>query len=190
MDSDEARQHLTMVDGILRRNERRLHLAPMSYILWGVSNACIYAGYMQQLPSEVSVLFYACGILLSFVALLSSAWSYRVAITDRYTMLDRQAFAAFAGITLFMIVMKPVWNAHALVDGAAYALIWTFGFAVSMVLIGAAGQRILLAGGCILFCGMIAGSISPNSLAISLAIASFLGIAGPGVFFALRRNDG
>ena len=188
MEANEAHEHLTLVEGILRRNERQLHAAPFAYIFWAVSGACFYAGYLSGVsPSAASLLFRA-GIALSVAALVVSVWAYRVAISDRYSMLDRQAFSALAGITFFMIVMKQVWWSNGLVTGAAFALLWTFGFAVSLLLIGSAGQRALLFGGLILFAGLIIGSIVPQALAISLLVANLAGIGGPGVYALLRRN--
>jgi len=188
VDAREAQEHLTLVEGILRRNERRLHPAPFAYISWALSGACFYGGYVPGVPPSTASLLFRIGIALSFVALGVSIWAYRVAVSDRYSMLDRQAFAAFAGITLFMIVMKQVWSSNGLVSGPAFALLWTFGFAVSLLLIGSAGQRALFLGGLALFAGLVVGSVVPSALSLSLLVASLLGIGGPGVYALLRRN--
>jgi len=189
LDAKEAEEHLNLIDDVLTRSERRFHPAPFAYIAWGLVGTCYYLEYVSALGALVEAIGWA-GLGLTVIAIATSVWSYSASIRDRYTMLDRQAFAMFAGVSIVMIALKFVWNQSDLVSGSAYALFWSFGFALPLIMLGVAGQRVLLAGGIVLFAGIFAGSLVPTDLSTILAIANLLGITGPGVYMLLRRPHG
>lgn len=187
MDAREAREQLEMVDGILSRGERRGKTAPLAYILWGLTGAAYYAPYVPGLESASVFLVYL-GFALSVSAIWATVWTYLVARAGRSTLLDRQALGTFAGVTLLMIVLKFIWNAHGLVGGIAFAYFWSFGFAVPLLLLGLGGNRVLLIGGAALVIGVVVASLFPGTVAITLALANIVGLCGPGIYFHFARK--
>ncbi len=188
MDPEEAQQHLLMVDTILRRNDTRSRAAAAAYILWGVGSALYYVWFIQAFRAFLGIWIFNVAFAVTLAALAASVWTFRLGVRDRVTVADRQALAAFAGVTVAMVLLKLIWNTNGLVPGPAYGIVWTFGFAVALTLLGSGGQPILFMGGIALFCGIFFGSLVPSQLAVVLFLANLTGIAGPGIYFALRRS--
>ncbi len=57
------------------------------------------------------------------------------------------------------------------------------------MLLGIGPMRPLLIGGLVLTASIVIGSLYVSNLALILAIGSFLGIGGPGVYFLIRRHN-
>lgn len=178
---------LSLVDDILRRADRRLTPVPWTYIVWGCVGPLYYAPYFRVVPALPEALAQNLGLLATVVAIALSIWEFRRATTQRLSYLDRQAFATFAFVTTLLWTLKIVWNGGTLVSGTAFALIWSLGFAIALVIVGFGGGRPLLAGGCVLLAAIFAGSLYPFALADILAAGNLVGIAGTGVWYLTRR---
>ncbi len=188
MSKTTADQHLSVVQHILERSGRAQRPTPYTYLIWALASAVAYLGYVPQLAAH-EVLLFNLGDLLLLAAYALTAWEFFRLLRDRVTTLDRQALFAFAGVTLFVGVMKIVWYAHGIMIGADYGIAWSMGFALSLILLGIGPMRPLLIGGLALTASIIIGSLYINELALVLAIGSLLGIGGPGLYFLMRRRN-
>lgn len=187
-DRDEAREHLRMVNSILDRAGRSARPFPSTYVAWGLTGTLFNLAYAQSLSAFSTQLAIA-GEAMTVIAYILTAVEFVRAQRTRTTLLDRQAILLFAGITTVLWVLKWIWFSNNVVDGVAFSFMWSLGFAIALIIYGAGPMRPLFVGGCILIAGVFAASFMPGWMPLILAIANFAGVAGPGVYFAIKRSE-
>ena len=184
----DASGHLDTAVEILRRADRAASPVPWTYIAWGLVGPAYYAPWFKLFPAADPVLAPSLGLMLAGAATALTIVDFARVGRDRVTYLDRQAFATFALVTTLLWSLKAVWFGTGLVGGAAYALIWSLGLAIPLIVLGLGGVRPLLAGGLVLVAAIVAASFARTYLGDILAVGNLLGIAGPGVWYLVRRR--
>ncbi len=183
----QARERLHMIDAILERSGRAQRPLPGTYVAWGLTGALFNAAYVPAF-SALSSVFTTSGEICTGIAYLLTALEYTRARRLRQTPMDRQALAVFAGVTTTLWVLKWIWLSNGLVDGVAFSLMWSLGFAIALLVHGSGPMRALSLGGVVLLICVFVASFVPSSMALVLMIGNLLGVAGPGVYFALRST--
>lgn len=187
VNAESAREQLGLVRSVLEHAGKRQRPAPFTYIAWGLASAIYYLAYTPSLASNSDTLV-TIAELLTVVAYGLTIGEFFRARRERATMLDRQALAVFAGVTTVLWTLKILWSSSNLVDGPAFGIMWTLGFAIALLVHGSGPLRPLLVGGILLVVAVVVGSLAPVHLTLTLAIGNFIGIAGPGLYFLVRRE--
>ena len=186
-DEATAREHLVTVQSILERTGRISRPTPYTYLIWALTSATYYIGYWHAARAYQSTLFLAANLLL-ILAYVMTIVEFIGSLRAHTTSTERQALFAFACITTFLWVLKFVWYDNNLIDGRAYALLWSSGFAVSLGVLGVGPMRPLRYGGMVVALSMLVGGRVPNDLSLVLALGNLLGVGGPGIYFLVQRH--
>jgi hypothetical protein len=184
----DAGRHLETTAEILRRADRAASPVPWTYIAWGLVGPAYYAPWFKLFPAADATLAPSLGLLLAGAATALTVVEFARVGRDRVTYLDRQAFATFALVTTLLWSLKALWFGSGLIGGEAYAIVWSLGLAIPLIVLGLGGVRPLLAGGLVLVAAIVAGSFARTYLADILAAGNLLGIAGPGAWYLARRR--
>jgi hypothetical protein len=188
MDPFEARDHLNMVDGILRNADRTLHFPPLVLVAWGLFGAAVNASHQARssgmafppdwtwhLPSLVLL-----GIL--------SVWTSRRGYENRQTLIDQSS--AFVFLVVFAVLFAVSVAAHDIIPARASALFWSAGFSTALLIVGLQASRPLLIGGIALLAACVAACLIPGWFDGLLALGWAIGFAGSGILLALLRRNG
>ena len=190
MDASDARDHLRMVDGIIRHTDRGLRVPPVILIAVGLVcstvTALIQARQMGiAIPDDQYV---QPPMMLLLVAVIGvTAWRGRHA--GRETLLDGYAGTAFAAAAAVALTLNLTAQ-HRVISAAGMGLVWAATFSMALLIAGGMGNRILLAGGIALLAATGAASLVPDWLPGILAVGWFLGFFIPGIVLALGAPDG
>ena len=187
LDATAAQEQLDIVQHALRRAGHEPRPAPVTYLAWGVTSFLFNLAYVPALAAQNGAIFFAAEIVM-VVAYLLTIYEYAVMRRARTTSVDQQALIVFAVVTTVLWILKLVWYSDGLVGGAAFALMWSLGFAIALIVHGAGPMRPLLAGGLVILAAVFVASLAPATFAVALAVGNLLGLAGPGVYFLLRRR--
>ncbi len=181
-----ARDHLVTVQTILERSSRIARPTPYTYIAWSLTSVAYYLGNVGALAAYQTLIF-TVAFVLTLIAYALTLIEYVAVRRSHVTTFERQAIFAFAAITTFLWILKLVWYANDLIDGRAYGLLWSSGFAVALCVVGIGPMRPLLYGGLVLAASLLVGGLYPGQLPLILALGNLLGIGGPGVYFLIHR---
>jgi hypothetical protein len=190
MDTTEARDHLRMVDGIVRATDRSVRMPPE--ILIGVGLVCsAITGLMQArqigFPIPPDQYIQPFGWLVMIAVIAGTAWRGRHA--GRETLLDGYAGAAF--LAAFALALTLTITAqHRFISAEGIGLVWAGSFSMALLVTGAMGSRVLLAGGLAMLVAVGGASLVPGWLPGMLAIAWLAGFVGPGLVLALGAPRG
>ena len=190
MDASDARDHLRMVDGIIRHTDRGLRVPPVILIAVGLVcstvTALIQARQMGiAIPDDQYV---QPPMMLLLVAVIGvTAWRGRHA--GRETLLDGYAGTAFAAAAAVALTLNLTAQ-HRVISAAGMGLVWAATFSMALLIAGGMGNRILLAGGIALLAATGAASLVPDWLPGILAVGWFLGFFIPGIVLAMGAPDG
>lgn len=183
----DAREHLTLVQSILERAGRTQRPLPATYMAWGCTSALFNLAYVPSLAGLQNNVLLAAEVLM-IAAYVLTVWEFIKGRQVRATMLDRQAIVIFAVVTTVLWTLKYIWFGNGLVGGVAFAFMWSLGFAISLIVHGAGPMRPLFVGGWLLLASVYAASFFPHDMALILAVGNLLGVAGPGLYFTVKRT--
>lgn len=187
LDATAAEEQLEIVQLALRRAGHEQRPAPVTYLAWGVTSFLFNLAYVPAVAAHSGAIFFAAEIVM-VVAYLLTIYEYAAMRRARTTSLDQQALIVFAVVTTVLWILKLVWYSDGLVGGAAFALMWSLGFSIALLVHGAGPMRPLLYGGLVILAAVFVASLAPTTFAVALAVGNLLGLAGPGAYFLLRRR--
>lgn len=183
----DAREQLTLVQSILERAGRTQRPLPVTYMAWGCTSALFNLAYVPSLSAMQDRLLLVAQVML-IAAYALTLWEFVKWRRLRATMLDRQAIVVFAVVTTVLWTLKYIWFSNGLVGGVAFAFMWSLGFAISLIVHGAGPMRPLFVGGWLLLASVYVASFMPHEMALILAVGNLLGVAGPGLYFTVKRT--
>ena len=189
MDASEARDHLQLVDGILRRADRTLHMPPVTTIVWGLFGTIVSALHQARASGLSVPPDQVLHLPMMLLAIAVSIWEARRRSADRETLIDQYAGVVF-GVVFIVLFLLNVTAQHTVVPTKAMALFWSVGFTMALLIVGIQSSRVLLAGGTALLMASIAAPLIPDWFHGLLALGWAVGFVGPGVVLALGRHHG
>lgn len=196
MDAREAREHLEMVDEIIRRGEESrgwdCRQLGVTLVLFGTGAAVLDVAYQIGSPPSPAV-----GLLAAGVALILAGMGFLVwwlAITRRTAervSLAEVRMGRVMGAVWWSVAVAAFCQPHVFSNWAASA-IWTLGGAITMLVSGFFGERRALTGGIILLASMLAGNYFPAITGYALAAGFIAGYVAIGLlyFFGLGGSAG
>jgi hypothetical protein len=180
-------EQLDAIESILERAGKQQPATPLTYLAWGIAGGLYNLAYFGA--------FYHDQVLITKIAVIVTVIAYAMTILEyarlrrlRSTAFQRQAVMIFGGITTIMWLLKILWLSSSLISGAAFALMWSLGFTIALLVLGIGPMRPLAVGGLALLACIILASAFPENLALLLAIGNLLGLCGPGVYFLVRKG--
>jgi hypothetical protein len=188
MKPSEARDNLRMVDDIVRNVDRKVRMPPAILISVGaVCSMLLLVVQMEFLhkPLPHADLAQPAGLLLILLVIAVTAWSKRGA--RRETLIDGYAAVAFIAAVVVSLVLNMTAQGR-VIPPQGIALIWSGSFSMALLIVGAMGSRILLAGG---FAMLAATGVAGRMglwLPATVAIAWCTGFLIPGIALALKKN--
>jgi len=190
MDATDAGEHLRMLDGIVRATDRVVRVPPTILLSVGLF-ACAILALIQArqlgLPIPPDQYLQPPLFLLMFAVIGFTAWKGRHA--ERTALVDGYAAAAFFAAFLVAMTLN-VTAQHRIVSAAGMGLIWAGAFCMALLIVGAIGSRLLLAGGAAMLAAIAAASLVQPWLPGLLSLGWFVGYALPGLILSLRTPDG
>lgn len=188
MDAREAREHLEMVDAILREGERdggswacrELGLTLVGFGLGaGLLNVAYQLGGSQNPQPQAAIIG---GLLLLASLIYMGTWmalGYRNAerISLASVRSGRVMGAVWGSVFIAAFCQPHVFN------GWSASAIWSLGGAISLLVSGFFGDRRALAGGVILLASMLVANYVPSITGYALAGGFFIGYIGTGVLY-------
>jgi hypothetical protein len=189
MDAFEARDHLQLVDGILRRADRSLHLPPVTIIAWGLFGTIVNALHQARASGLAVPPDGMLHLPLMLLAVAISVWEARRRSTDRETLTDQYAGVVFC-VVFIVLLLVNVTAQHTVVPAKAMALFWSVGLSMALLIVGIQTSRVLLAGGMALLMVSITAPLIPGWFDGMLALGWAVGFVGPGILLALGRPHG
>ena len=190
MDALEARDHVRMIDGILRTADRSVHISPVILIAVGViCSTAIGLVQARQLGMAIPPDQYIQPpLFLTMVAIIGlTAWKGRHA--GRGTLVDSYAATVFFVVGAVAMTLNLTAQ-HRIVSAAGMGLFWAAGFSAALLIVGAMGSRPLVAGGLAMLAATGAASLIPAWLPGLLAAGWFMGFVIPGIVLALGASRG
>jgi hypothetical protein len=190
MDATDARDHVRMLDGIVRATDRTVYISPA--ILIGIGAVCAaITGLIQarQLGWNIPPDYYIQppAFLVMLVTIVVASWRHRD--RRRSTLVDGYAGIALLGAAALGLTLN-VTAQDRVIPPAGIGLVWAGSFAMALLIIGAMGNRVLLAGGVAMLAAVGAAGLVPGWLPGMLAIAWLAGFALPGIVLALGAPRG
>lgn len=190
METPEARQHLEMVEEILRRGEHPRPYRPIGWmlILLGCAAALIDAGQQGNINGGPLYVLYA------GMALMLLTYVYIVAVS----MLDRQRAERMsvaesrvmrAAAAIWIGIIAAAFAQPHIFSGWGTAAIWTVGGGIQMLMNGFFGDRRMLAGGIVLLVSLVVANYLIDEAGYILAGGFLAGYVLPGVLRVMERPD-
>src|SRR6266508_6831681 len=186
MDASEARDHLQLVDGILRHADRTLHIPPSTIIAWGLFGTIVNVLHQARasglsVPPDGWI-----HLPMMLLAISVSVWEARRRTEGRETLIDQYAGGVFC-VVFIVLLLVNVTAQHTIVPAKAMALFWSAGFSMALLIVGIQASRVLLAGGAALVIASITAPLIPSWFDGILALGWASGFVGPGIVLALGR---
>jgi hypothetical protein len=125
--------------------------------------------------------------LLMVIIIGVTAWRGRGA--GRETLLDGYAGAAFFAAFALALTLT-ITAQHRVIPAAGIGLVWAGSFSMALLVIGAMGSRVLLAGGVAMLAAVGGAGLASEWLHGMLAVAWFVGFVIPGIALALGAGRG
>ncbi|HZT12770.1 MAG TPA: hypothetical protein VFA29_08200 [Candidatus Baltobacteraceae bacterium] len=185
MEASEAREHLEMVDAIIRAGEspgwasRQLGV---TLVLFGLGAGLLDLAHQIGNGALPMFLFYG-GIAALAAGLAYLAWWLLVARgrAERISMAQVRA-GRVMGAVWWSVTIAAFCQPHLFSSWSA-AAIWSLGAAIAQLVNGFFGDRRGLAGGAILLASMLVANYAPAVTGYALAAGFFFGYAGVGLLY-------
>ena len=189
MDASEAREHLRHVDRIIAATDRTLRVPPA--ILIGIGLICSVLTGVQQarllglaVPPDRYLHLPMIAVIIG-IAAISKLRSRH----ERETLVA--GYAGTALLMAFVVAMTlNVTAQHRTIPAEGMGVVWSASFAMSLLIAGAMGSRLLLGSGAAMLTATAAASLVPGWLPGVLAIGWLLGFFVPGLVLALEAPHG
>lgn len=190
MDATGARDHLQMVEGIIRQTDRTVHFPPVILLAVGLFSSTVLT-LMQlrlrgvSLPADPYLQMPAALIMFAVIGLV--VWRGRTA--PRALLVDSYVGGAF--LVAFIVGMTlNVTAQHRVIPADGIGLVWAAVFAGVLIFSGLIGSLPLLLGGTAMLVAIGVAAYNRDWLAGILALAWFVGFVVPGIVLALRPPHG
>jgi hypothetical protein len=190
MDATNARDHLRMVDGIVRATDRSVRMPPA--ILIGAGGVCTAVTALMQarqmgwdIPPDHYIQPPAWLVLILIIAI--TAWRGRKA--GRETLLDNYAGTVFLAAFAIALTLNATAQDR-VIPPAGIGLVWAGAFCMGLLIVGAMGNRVLLIGGLAMLVAVGTAGLMGDWLIGTLSIAWFVGFVIPGIVLALGIRHG
>lgn len=190
MDATDARDHVRMLDGIVRATDRTVHVSPI--VLIGIGAVCAaITGLIQarqmgwNIPPDHYIQPPAFLVMLGIIA--AASWRHRD--RGRDTLVDGYAGVAFLAAAALGLTLN-VTAQDRVIPPAGIGLVWAGSFSMALLIIGAMGSRVLFVGAVAMLAAVGAAALVPGWLPGILAIAWIVGFAVPGIVLALGAPHG
>jgi len=183
LNTQQAREHLQMVERILAESSQRMNFGESLFIVWGVYSAVATLGFyfiarnvlpQQALWGQVVLLALAIGFTI---------WRVRTSreARARRSIVQRE-FLNVLFLTLGLAFVANV-GAFNLFSGMAASAIWSFSEAIVLFFIGMHGNRRAQVCGIAVVVSMVIANFAPtrDAMAYVLAAGMLVGYAGFGV---------
>jgi hypothetical protein len=190
MNVSEAQEHLRMVQDIVRTTDRTVRVP--AGILIGVGSVCtVITAVMQarKLGLDVPPDYYVQPPAWVVMMLIIGVTAWRGRGAHRETLLDSYAGSAFFA-ALAMALTLTVTAQHRVIPPDGIGLVWAGSFSMALLVIGAMGSRVLLAGGVAMLIAVGVAGLVPGWLPGMVAVAWFVGFVIPGIVLALGARHG
>lgn len=185
MEASEAREHLEMVDAIIRAGESPAWASRqlgVTLVLFGLGAGLLDLAYQMGTGALPAYLLYG-GFAALGAGLLYLAWWLLVArrSAERISMAQVRA-GRVMGAVWWSVTVAAFCQPHLFSLWSA-AAIWSLGAAIAQLVNGFFGERRGLAGGAILLGSMLVANYAPAVTGYALAAGFFFGYAGIGVLY-------
>jgi hypothetical protein len=189
VDTNEAREHLEMVDRILSRAEPAKNYRPWTWaiIIVGIAAALIQAGGQAAVNGHGYAVEIA-GAVLMGCGYIYMAWvSYGARrnverMSTSEARIGKACSAVWVAVVIAFFAQPHIWSMWA--AGA----IWNLGGAIQMLMFGFFGDRRALIGGLLLAISIVAANYV-SAPGYALAAGFVLGYVVPGVLTVIDKDE-
>jgi hypothetical protein len=188
MQPAEARDHIEMVDRILSRSERSLHVGGEFFLVWGMFSATVTltAQLVVGRAIPTSSLWLLPVLLAGAIAFSVIRGKQLGKRKDGLSLIQREFFAVLwisMGAAMFTDVV-----AYQIFTTWASSAIWTVAAAVVLFFIASHGNRRALVCGIIVLVSLAAANFMPHYAGYVLSAGMLLGYAGFGLISIIARD--
>jgi hypothetical protein len=186
--ASQAREHIEMVDHILSRTERSLHVGGEFFIVWGIFSAVVTL--MAQLVVDGKLAqssLWVLPVLLAVAIAISAIRGRQLGKRNDGLSLIQREFFAVLWISLGAAMFTDMAGYRIFTTWASSA-IWTVAAAIVLFFIATHGNRRALAGGIILLSSLAAANFMPAVAGYALSAGMLFGYAGFGLV-SLMAHD-
>lgn len=186
-------EEVHLVAGILDRADRTVRPSSILLLTWGILGAAVDLGYYLYYhsyysgghPSEILLHFPVPALLLGLCMTVARAALVR---RERRTFVDRAVAITFGVAAVCAIVPGFLGFPRWVMAGPDYGILWNLLAASAAASIGLQYRaRPLVAGAAALGLSILAARFELYDIDLVLAIGMFIGLAGPGAYYALRN---
>lgn len=188
MDAEQAREHLEMVDRILRQaDERRYRPMGALYVAWGLGAALVeIAEQVARGGSPAGPLAIAGGIILFGSLLYTIAVSVLARRNASRIPASELRMGKVMGAVWLCIFVAALCQPH-MFAGWAAAAIWNLGAAISMLVIGFFGDRRALFGAIVLLASILVANYWFVYPGFVLAGGFLVGYVAIGILYMIQN---
>lgn len=180
---DHAREQIGLIERALAKAGRKQRPVPLTYLLWGLVGTAFNMAYIPipWIAARQAELFML-GDVLTVLGIMTTALEYWNATRDRRTALDLQGLAIFGVVTNVLWLLKFPLLSAGVVNGIAYAFIWSIGIAIALVVHGSGPLRPLMYGGCFLLGCVVFAALHPAYMSIAFTLGNYGALVVPGMW--------
>lgn len=186
--ASQAREHIEMVDHILARTERSLHVGGEFFVIWGVFSAVVTL--MAQLVVDRRIpqsSLWVLPVLLVLAIAFSVIRGRQLGKCKGGLSLIQREFFAVLWVSLGAAVFTDIAGFRIFATWAGSA-IWTVAAAIVLFFIATHGNRRALIGGVILLASLAAANFLPAYTGYALSAGMLFGYAGFGLVSLTARD--
>ena len=190
MDAADARDHLRMVDGIIRTTDRTVYMPPAVLLTVGVIATTVLALMQARLrgatlPADPYLQIPAALVMFTTIGVV--AWRGRNA--PRTVLLDNYVGGAF--LVAFVVAMTlNVTAQHRIIPAEGMGLVWAAVFGGALLFSGLLGSVPMLGGGVAMLVVTGIAAYNREWLVGILAVGWFAGFVVPGMILAVGATRG
>ncbi len=186
--ASQARDHIEMVDRILTRSERSLHVGGEFFLAWGLFSTAVTLTAQLVVDRRIPAnSLWALPVLLAAAIVFSAVRGRQLGkCKDGLSLIQREFFAVLwisLGVAMFTDIV-----AYRIFTTWASSAIWTVAAAVVLFFIASHGNRRALACGIILLASLAAANFMPAFTGYALAAGMLFGYAGFGLISLIARD--
>ncbi len=172
---------------ILHARDATFHSQGMMLCTAGLLGTVIlYERYQISAGAKASVSYQRNGVLIGVWLLWAISEGRRAMRAGRLSTVDQRSWTLFTAITVVLGVMTILGDARNVAGPEELALFWNAALSIGMLTVGLQADRLLTAGGLVLFLSVIAAILDPNRLYLWLAGGLLAGMSVPGAWLAFR----
>ncbi len=184
----EVRDHIEMVDRIISRSERSLHVGGEFFLVWGLFSAAVTLT-TQLVVSHIipGNALWVLPVLLAIAIAFSVVRGQQLGKRNDCLSLIQREFFAVLWISMGAAVFTDMAGYQIFTTWASSA-IWTVTAAIVLFFIASHGNRRALVCGIILLGSLAAANFMPHYTGYVLSAGMLLGYAGFGLISLIARD--